>query len=90
METDPGGIMMRRLVERYLQERGHTLRSVRALPDSLRRPLLAAAAQYAAREMNRGELIGSPASGAFEGRRARSLTATESHAARSNHATENR
>jgi hypothetical protein len=60
METDPGGVMERQLVEKYLSTRGHTLRSVRDLPEAVRRPLLAAAARYAARQMTEGE-TGSPA-----------------------------
>jgi hypothetical protein len=55
METDPGGVMERQVVERYLQIQGHTLRSVRALPVALGRPLLAAAADYASRQMTEGE-----------------------------------
>jgi hypothetical protein len=55
METDPGGVIERQLVERYLHTQGHTLRSVRALPVALRRPLLAAAADYASRQMTEGE-----------------------------------
>jgi hypothetical protein len=47
MATDPGGIMERQLIEDYLKARGHTLRSVRALPEREGRPLLAAAAEYA-------------------------------------------
>lgn len=47
MATDPGGIMEQQLIEEYLQARGHTLRSVRALPELEGRPLLAAAAEYA-------------------------------------------
>jgi hypothetical protein len=47
METDPSGVMEHQLVEGYLQAQGHTLRSVRELPETLRRPLLAAAARYA-------------------------------------------
>ena len=55
METDPSGVMEGQLVERYLQARGHTLRSVRALPEPLRRPLLAAAASYASLMMTEAE-----------------------------------
>ena len=55
METDPGGVMERQLVEHYLSTRGHTLRSVRDLPEAVRRPLLAAAARYAAQQMTEGE-----------------------------------
>ena len=55
METDPGGVMERQLVEKYLSTRGHTLRSVRDLPEALRRPLLAAAARYASEQMTGSE-----------------------------------
>ena len=55
METDPGGVMERQLVEKYLSTRGHTLRSFRDLPEAVRRPLLAAAARYAALQMTEGE-----------------------------------
>jgi len=55
MDTDPGGVMERQLVEQYLRTRGHTLRSARDLPDEVRRPLLAAAARYAALQMTEGE-----------------------------------
>jgi len=75
MDTDPGGVMMRQLVERYLREHGYTLRSVRALPEARRRPVLAAAAQYAAREMTEGATTVRPAiadesrTGVSQGRR---------------------
>jgi len=55
METDPSGVMEHQLVESYLHTRGHTLRSVRELPQALRRPLLAAAACYASLKMTEGE-----------------------------------
>lgn len=47
MATDPGGIMERQLIEEYLEAHGHTLQSVRAMPELEGRPLLAAAAEYA-------------------------------------------
>ena len=47
MATDPSGIMELQLIEEYLHGRGYTLRSVRALPETERRPLLAAAAEHA-------------------------------------------
>ena len=55
METDPGGVMEYLLVENYLHAQGHTLRSVRELPDAQRRPLLAAAARYASLKMTEGD-----------------------------------
>ncbi len=55
METDPSSVMEHQLVERYLQAQGHTLRSVRELPETVRRPLLAAAARYASLKMTEGE-----------------------------------
>ena len=67
METDPGGVMEHQLVESYLQAQGHTLRSVRELPEALRRPLLAAAARYASLKMTEGEIrhrASAPVSGA--------------------------
>jgi hypothetical protein len=47
--------MERQLVEKYLRTQGHSLRSVRELPDALRRPLLAAAARYASLQMTECE-----------------------------------
>jgi hypothetical protein len=64
METDPGGVMERQLVEKYLSTRGHTLRSVRDLPEAVRRPLLAAAARCAALQMTDGE-TGTPQPGSL-------------------------
>jgi hypothetical protein len=64
METDPGGVMERQLVVKYLSTRGPTLRSVRDLPDALRRPLLAAAARYASLQMTDGE-TGTPQPGSL-------------------------
>jgi hypothetical protein len=55
LDTDPGGVMERQLVEKYMTEQRNTLRSVRELPEALRRPLLAAAARYAALRMTDGE-----------------------------------
>lgn len=55
METDPSGFMERQLVEKYLRTQGHTLRSVRELPEALRRPLLAAAARDASLQMTECE-----------------------------------
>ena len=57
METDPGGVMEHQLVERYLHAQGHTLRSVRELPEAQSRPLLAAAAHYASVKMTEGETL---------------------------------
>jgi hypothetical protein len=51
METDPSGFMERQLVEKYMRAQGHSLRSVRELPEALRRPLLAAAGRYASLQM---------------------------------------
>jgi hypothetical protein len=67
VETDPGGVMERQLVEAYLKTRGHTLRSVRDLPEALRRPLLAAAARHAALLMTEGETGRRPAPPAIDG-----------------------
>jgi len=61
METNPGGVMMRPPVERYLREHGHTLPSVRALPEARRRLVLAAAARFAAREMTKSVTTVRPA-----------------------------
>ena len=55
METDPGGVMERQLVEAYLRTQGHTLRSARDLPEAPRRSLLAAAARYASLQMTDGD-----------------------------------
>jgi hypothetical protein len=60
METDPGGVMERQLVEKYLSTRGHTLRSVRDLPEAVRRPLLAAAARYASQQITEGDTDSQP------------------------------
>jgi hypothetical protein len=62
----PGGVMMRQLVERYLHEHCHTLSSPRSLPETERRPTLAAAARYAALKMTEADASTGPATGRIQ------------------------
>ena len=47
MATDPSGTMELHFIQEYLHARGCTLESVRAMPDTIGRGLLAAAAEHA-------------------------------------------